>query len=295
MADSHYSRAPIALCTVDLQKRFLTVNAGMAALLGFPAESLVGRLVSDFVAGAEEVLDSYHALAEKGAPLRSLNVNWGERRFQLSFGPFINADATLSGLCVAAADISRQARMQEHLRHSRRQLLAAASKDHLTGLLNRRGLEKGLHQEIARAGRAGQSLGILLVDIDFFKSYNDSLGHIAGDSCLKAVAKAIQTCGNRASDAVGRFGGEEFVVILPGTGRSGVQAVAERCRLAVEALAIRNDASNHGRVTVSIGAATVLPALGSQIVSARAAELMKAADRALYKAKHNGRNRIELA
>ena len=158
--------------------------------------------------------------------------------------------------------------------------------DGLTGLANRRRFDHVLASECDRAGRSGQPLTLLLIDVDFFKRFNDLYGHLAGDDGLRAVASAIAASVSRPSDLVARYGGEEFAVILPMTGRDGALLVAERIRTNVANLAIAHAAGTAGYVTVSIGAAEALPQRSDD-----GPLLISFADQALYRAKALGRNR----
>jgi diguanylate cyclase (GGDEF)-like protein len=138
--------------------------------------------------------------------------------------------------------------------------------------------------------RDSRPLACILVDIDFFKLFNDREGHQAGDECLRRVATALDGVVRRAGDFFARYGGEEFVALLPGTDAAGAEEVAGRMRDAVRALAIAHPASAEGRVTVSAGIAVVVPDS-----TRAAAQLVAAADEALYRAKANGRDRVEVA
>jgi diguanylate cyclase (GGDEF)-like protein len=168
-------------------------------------------------------------------------------------------------------------------------LAQASLEDPLTGVGNRRRLDEALEEECRRAVRQGTSLGLLLLDLDFFKEYNDTLGHPAGDACLKEVAVTIAEGHRRAGELVARFGGEEFAVVLPTFTREGTIAAAESIRRRVEDLALPHPGSTAAAVvTVSVGVAwSAARALGSPT------DLMSAADRALYRAKQAGRNRVE--
>jgi diguanylate cyclase (GGDEF)-like protein len=162
--------------------------------------------------------------------------------------------------------------------------------DSLTGLANRRYLDSFMKSEWRRAIRQRQPVSILMIDIDCFKAFNDSLGHPAGDACLKRVAGAIRKVLHRPSDFVARYGGEEFMLVLLDTEPEGAAHVAELIRRAVEELAIPHPASSAGdHVTVSIGVATGRPAFET-----RPDETIGVADRALYAAKRDGRNRVVL-
>jgi two-component system chemotaxis family response regulator WspR len=139
------------------------------------------------------------------------------------------------------------------------------------------------------ARRRHESVGLLVVDIDFFKHFNDSYGHLAGDDCLRAVAREMATCATRPLDLVARFGGEEFAVVLPNMQLEGVLVVGERIRAVVERLEIVHGTQALGNVTISIGAAFT-----EDPHSIDEAALFEIADQALYKAKERGRNRVEL-
>jgi diguanylate cyclase (GGDEF)-like protein len=182
-------------------------------------------------------------------------------------------------------------RTQAALEQANRELALLASLDGLTGVANRRRFDERLAEEWARAGRAGAPLSLLLVDVDHFKRYNDTYGHLDGDACLRRVAQSLAGAGHRAGDLLARYGGEEFVVILPGTGAAGARAAAERMRAAVEGLRLPHATSPISEyVTVSVGAATAEPARGGD-----PAGLVRRADRALYRAKQGGRNRVAAA
>ncbi len=161
--------------------------------------------------------------------------------------------------------------------------------DPLTKVHNRHYFNGFLEAEIQRACRIGHPLSILMVDIDHFKSVNDTYGHIAGDQCLRLVAGTIRDNVYRASDLVARYGGEEFVLVLPDTTPSAAVTVAERIRKAVEALQY-NHQDEVVKLSISIGVAGWLP-----LNDASPQQLIKIADEALYDAKLNGRNRVEAA
>ncbi len=161
-------------------------------------------------------------------------------------------------------------------------------RDALTGLYNRRYLEEMLEREVRRAGRAQQSLGILMIDLDHFKTFNDSYGHEAGDAVLRETGASL-TKGIRAEDFVCRFGGEEFVVILPTADLESALARAERLRLKMRELTIVHQGKSMGMITISVGVAA-FPQHGTS-----PKELMAAADTALYEAKHRGRDQVVAA
>jgi diguanylate cyclase (GGDEF)-like protein/PAS domain S-box-containing protein len=170
----------------------------------------------------------------------------------------------------------------------REALRSQSIKDPLTGLYNRRYLEEMLEREIRRAVRADQSLGILILDLDHFKKFNDTYGHDAGDTVLK-TAGSFLTNNVRAEDIVCRFGGEEFVVILPTANVEAARARGERIRSKLRELAVLHQGQSLGRVTVSVGV-SALPTHGTS-----GKELLAAADAALYSAKREGRDRVVIA
>lgn len=187
------------------------------------------------------------------------------------------------------ADMERQvAEKTEELRLANEHLSRLSFIDALTGLSNRRRMDETLETEWRRAVRSGSSLAIVMADIDYFKAYNDTLGHPEGDKCLVRVGDVIRQAVGRAGDLAARYGGEEFVILMPGAEAAAAMDFAERLRQACEACAIPHPASAAGKVvTISLGVAACRPdAQGS------AAELMALADAALYRAKQDGRNRV---
>ncbi|OAI02641.1 diguanylate cyclase response regulator [Methylomonas methanica] len=161
-------------------------------------------------------------------------------------------------------------------------------RDQLTGLGNRRHFDSNLAMQFALSRRNKSPLSLIICDIDFFKNYNDSLGHPQGDVCLIEVAKVMRAQLERNSDLVCRYGGEEFVAILPDTPLQDARALAEAIRRQVFETNITVEEAEARRVSLSLGVATYV----GQYKTER--EMLEAADAALYKAKHNGRNRVEI-
>jgi len=181
-----------------------------------------------------------------------------------------------------------KARVRTHIQLKRKTDLLdrMALLDGLTEIPNRRNFDITLEKETKRATRNKSFLSLILMDIDFFKKYNDHYGHVAGDSCLRQVAKTVEGVKKRASDFAARYGGEEFAMILPGTDIKGAMQIAENVRSAVVALNIQHTTSDVAEyVSLSLGVATILP---DQEMSS--IELIKSADASLYQAKANGRN-----
>ena len=174
------------------------------------------------------------------------------------------------------------------LRDANERLARLSRQDELTGLANRRHLETVLDAEWRRCSRTSQPLSLILLDVDHFKDYNDEYGHLAGDRCLQRVAQALAERCLRAGDLVARFGGEEFLIVLPGTDRDNAILMAERLRDGVQALAISHAPSApFPVVTISAGVGSMLPREGLS-----SDDLLAGADAALYTAKRQGRNRV---
>ncbi len=190
------------------------------------------------------------------------------------WGTFDNGELALfQKIAEAAAPVLENARLLERLERE-------ATTDPLTGLANRRFFILRLEEEIARARRANDDLSLIMLDIDHFKSVNDTFGHPAGDHVLKTIARLLEES-VRLEDIVGRLGGEEFAILLPNTGREGTLEVAERIRQGAPEMDVDLDRD----ITVSLGAATA-----ARID--KADTLISRADDALYTAKHTGRNRV---
>ncbi len=183
-------------------------------------------------------------------------------------------------------EMIRRKERERELEGLARQLERMSNMDGLTGIANRRCFDDMLVKEWVRNGRADAALGLLMIDIDHFKLYNDALGHVDGDSCLCAVADAIKTAVSRPGDMVARYGGEEFAVILPTTDYEGAQAVAAKIHENISRIGINHPNSSVGcSVTVSIGVTAGIPTCQSTPEG-----LIHAADQALYQAKQSGRN-----
>jgi diguanylate cyclase (GGDEF)-like protein len=178
-------------------------------------------------------------------------------------------------------------RLEEELLSSNEQLLLLASLDGLTGIANRRSLDERFALEWARGIRLKTPLGLVMIDVDHFKQFNDVYGHLVGDECLCAVAMAISNHVRRAQDHASRYGGEEFALLLPHTELFGAHLIAEKLREAIYNLAIPHSGSPWGRVTVSIGYSSQTPSQAGD-----RSELLRSADEALYTAKRLGRNRV---
>ncbi|AQT60587.1 diguanylate cyclase [Cellvibrio sp. PSBB023] len=177
-----------------------------------------------------------------------------------------------------------------------------AQTDGLTGLANRRALDTAIQKEWFRCRRSKRPMSLLLLDIDYFKKYNDTYGHLAGDDCLISVAKLLLSSVNRSVDMVARYGGEEFALLLPETDACGAVEIAEKIIANIRALALPHAVTDNGIVTLSIGIASFCSSSRCWDNAGKedrnhttnphsATDLLDVADRALYTAKHAGRNR----
>jgi diguanylate cyclase (GGDEF)-like protein len=190
-----------------------------------------------------------------------------------------------TGMLNIVRDVSERKLVEKRLQEAYNAVEALAVTDALTGLANRRRFDECLATEWRRAARERQPLSLLMLDVDQFKVYNDTYGHQRGDSCLKQVAEACMDVVSRPGDLVARFGGEEFVVILPNTEGDGAMHVADEICEALRSRRLPHGGNPLGIVTISIGCATLVPKFGKH-----AANLIQIADEALYKAKQGGRD-----
>ncbi len=226
------------------------------------------------------ILRPLQALAEKAK-------RYGEGNFTVSPSPvrwppdFVPLNRALEEMALQLAA------REHHLLEENRQLDHLAQIDGLTGVANRRCFDERLRAEWALSVRHHQPLSLLMIDVDFFKRFNDRYGHTAGDSCLKTIAASLTKGGLRANDFVARYGGEEFAVILPSLTPEAAVEIAERLRQTIFDLAIDNTQSLVGRITISVGVAGLVPS-----EAADAGALIEAADTALYHAKRRGRNAV---
>ncbi len=232
-------------------------------------------------------VDTTHGAAEDGAPDAPDVLQYPGDRWVQSL-VVRGAD----GLAIAArTDVTDLVRAEHRAAAANAQLTLQSATDGLTGITNRRRFDEVLHIEWQRAARAGSCLGLLIVDIDHFKRFNDHYGHVAGDECLRQVAALLQTCVRRAGELVARYGGEEFVVLLPGAEAPQAEELARRCLDGITGAALPHASSpTAAYVTFSIGVAHVVPN-----ASGDPADLVNAADTAMYRAKMAGRARLAVA
>lgn len=283
--------------TADMITRFdrdfrrVFVSPACERLLGYAQSELIGELPGGIVHP-----DHWLELdAGLNAPLRS-----GAQQARAIYLGLRKDGSTLwlesagrrlpdgSGYVVVTRDISDRVAIEAQLQEANARLVRLASRDGLTGLLNRRAFDEALEREFRRCAAEQAPGGLVLLDVDWFKVFNDRYGHPEGDECLRRVAQAVRSSVGNAAELCARYGGEELAVILPGSDLADTLAVAEAIRVAVVALRIPHASSPFGQVTVSVGVSGMQAGPDAALTG----ELLLCADRALYRAKFRGRNQV---
>ena len=277
-------------------KKFAYIGPQIGALLGWRPESWM--TVEDWAArmhpdDREYVVNFCVAQSQAGldheADYRALTKDNGYVWIRDVVHVVRNDQGEVEALIGFMFDISERKKTEEKLLALQKELEALSFKDGLTNIANRRRFDASLELEWDSAHRLSQPLSVLLFDIDCFKQYNDLYGHVQGDRCLVDIAQTLSLALDGPRDLVARFGGEEFVVLLPGADATVARKVAERCQRLIQKRAIPHAHSPHEqRVTVSIGVGTVVP--GEPLTPSR---FIDTVDQRLYAAKHQGKNRIE--
>ncbi len=240
-------------------------------------------------------LNRYAALISVAFSKDEVLAGWREETIRFSLVTMV----VIALLWILGLHLIRQIATREHAQSELRaarddleringELAALALQDGLTDLANRRRFDAAIDEEYARAMRNQTSLALVMLDVDHFKKYNDQYGHPQGDECLKKISKSLKTASTRPGDLVARYGGEEFAILLPGTDMGGATAVAERVRLAIQAMQIVHAGNAGSVVTISAGVAAMVPSRKYN----SPADLILLADQALYEAKESGRNRV---
>lgn len=276
--------AQVAILTLDAAGLIQSANRATKTIFGWEPQELTGQPLALLVPDAAPQLTSgddrpvtcdLHTFHRNGA---SLTVNLTLSRLNL---PGATQYVVLIG------DLTEREADARALREANARLSLQSETDALTGIANRRLFELRLGEEWQRCARRGAALGLLLVDVDHFKRYNDARGHLAGDRCLTQVAAALRHCARRAGDLVARWGGEEFALLLPGADADEALAVGLHCTAAVAGCRIEHpDSPVAAHVTISVGVCSVPADVDRPVHS-----VIGLADAALYAAKHAGRNR----
>jgi diguanylate cyclase (GGDEF)-like protein/PAS domain S-box-containing protein len=280
-----YERAPVAYQSLDAEGRILEVNDAWLAQLGYPREAVIGRAIGAFLAPGQEELqqdrlgrilatDTAH-----GTEFDMVRGDGGLVVFEVVSHVGHDAEGRFMQTHCVLHNITERKVLERSLVH-------LAATDPLTGLANRRHFLDQMALALARQQRHDTVTALLMLDLDWFKKVNDRYGHATGDEVLRHVA-AVMTTSLRRIDLLGRLGGEEFAILLPDTEADGAHEFAERLRQRVTAQPARTE-SGEIRVTLSIGVTPFSPQDGD--IDA----ILARADRALYRAKENGRDRAEL-
>lgn len=275
--------------------RFAYIGPQIEALLGWPRESwtsvedwatrmhpddrerAVAFCVAQSQAGVDHEVD-YRALTAGGGYVWMRDVVHVKR----------NAQGEVISLVGFMFDISERKRAEQELLRLHRELEAMSLTDGLTGIANRRLFDQRLDTEWSDARRTGGPISLVLVDVDWFKPFNDTYGHVAGDDCLQAIAGVLRQVARRPRDLAARLGGDEFVILLPDTDEAAAQAIAREVGEGIAALRIRHGMGGAGEwVSASIGVGTRF-----QSDSGDARVFMQAVDKGLYAAKRRGRDRV---
>lgn len=212
--------------------------------------------------------------------------NWMRIRAAASYSP----EGSIQRWYGTAEDVHERKLLELKLLKANRRLEIQARTDSLTKLPNRREFKKVLNHEFMRSRRNMTPLTVVMIDIDYFKNFNDHYGHLSGDACLRLVARTLRKALKRNTDVVTRFGGEEFAAILPDTDQQGAWIVAKHIMQAIDTLGIKHNFSEFNKVTISMGLATYCPLEDPEIEDQ--SDIVSAADEALYLSKNNGRNQI---
>ncbi|WP_313517430.1 sensor domain-containing diguanylate cyclase [Pseudomonas sp.] len=276
---------------------FAYIGPQIEALLGWTPESWIG--VDDWVArmhpdDRDYVVNFCVSQSQSGidheADYRALTAEGGYVWIR-DVVHVVRKDGEVEALIGFMFDISERKKTEEKVLQLQKELEALSFQDGLTGLANRRLLDQTLATEWASAQRSGLPLSVILLDIDYFKQYNDHYGHIGGDDCLKRVTLALSQAASRPRDFIARFGGEEFILLLPETDEAAARQIAERCRLLIRTCRILHERSPIAPlVTVSLGGGALVPGQDDL-----ALDFLERVDRQLYRAKQNGRDRMEFA
>jgi len=295
-----FEEIPEAIVLSDNYGRIIQVNHEFCLLFGYGGDEVRGRLIDDLVA-PDECREEAATITEAVAHGQKFSLEAVRRRkdgsrvnVSLLGVPILNRERQVAVFGIYR-DISARVKAERSLEESRRQLEEvnarlelASSLDSLTLLPNRRSYDHFYDLEWRRAAREGKWISLAMIDVDFFKEYNDFYGHVDGDKCLRLIGRCLQVI-NRPGDMVARFGGEEFVAVMAATPLEGARHMAERMRERVKALRIPHERSSvTPHVTISLGVASQLPR-----PEAHPRDLLIQADQALYLAKSRGRDRVE--
>ena len=294
--------SPDDITITDLEGRILMISPAAKKMFGYELtfDSFIGMQLLDFIVPEDverarsNILRMYQGNTNKPNEYHGIRKDKSIFDIEVNSGFVRNANGQPIRMVFIVRDITERKRAELHIQELVQQLEAERNiaqvnsiTDSLTGLANRRYFDLALNTEFYRVKRSGETLSLIMIDVDHFKKFNDSYGHLAGDDCLVKIGSMLKSIVGRAPDIVARYGGEEFVVILPETESFGAKALAERIRKGVEVLGIPHATSETAAfVTVSLGVVSVNT---TYLISPK--QIVAMADEALYFAKSLGRNR----
>jgi diguanylate cyclase (GGDEF)-like protein/PAS domain S-box-containing protein len=288
---------PSGLLVENEERRIIYVNREFLQMFGVEAspEEMTGKPKRCLFESRRDAFldpaafDRMLELSEGRTSAKGLYFGMADGRiFQLDYAPIVEEGGRVSGHLWKFQDVTVMKSNEKKLQEANTVLKRLTGIDGLTGIANRRSLDEQLQFEWEACLRGRKPVTVLLLDVDDFKRYNDSYGHLRGDACLTRIAETLESCVKKPNDFVARYGGEEFAALLPDTTIEGGAKVAERMRHAVRELRMEHERSRHEAfVTISVGIGTVVPSAESSLK-----DVLEQADRALYAAKSKGRNRV---
>jgi diguanylate cyclase (GGDEF)-like protein/PAS domain S-box-containing protein len=301
-----FEQAAVGIAHVSIDGVWMRVNQRFCEVVGYSQQELARLTFSDITHPDDVEADWSQAKAllrgeiatysmQKRYIRKDRRIVWVNLTVSLAKNElgepeyFISVVEDISARKQAEAERDELIRtLEEQVAHRTEELERISQTDSLSGIANRRYFDEQLAAEWARGVRSGKPLSIIVIDVDHFKSLNDFLGHACGDRCIKDIASALRDLSTRSSDMVARYGGDEFIFLLPETDRAGAEGLAQKVQAAIHALAIVNPGSpDSGKLTVSQGSATAVPSLKKS-----PEQLLEEADRAMYVAKRRGRDQI---
>jgi diguanylate cyclase (GGDEF)-like protein len=297
-----FTSAPVGMGIVDHQLRYIQVNQVLADMNYRSVDEHLGKTLQEILPDVSLIAEGFYSQVLKtGEVLLNQEISSvvadksaGIKTWLASFFPIFNVDNIPYCVGFVVIEISDRKKAEADMQYAESMLRKAnleleklVNLDGLTQIANRRCFDDRLSIEWQRLSREQQPMSLLLLDIDYFKRYNDCYGHQVGDECLQAIAQALEKALYRPADLVARYGGEEFVAILPNTSLDGAIIVAEQIRSAIANLEIPHQNSDISDiVTISVGVTSLIPSPQQKSLT-----LIKQADVALYSAKQQGRNR----
>ncbi|HWQ42737.1 MAG TPA: diguanylate cyclase, partial [Desulfosporosinus sp.] len=298
--------SPDDITITDLEGRILMVSPAAKKMFGYELDfdGFIGMRLVDFIVPEDvkraqsNITRMYEGSDPKPNEYRGVRKDRSIFDIEVNSGFVHNANGQPTKIVFIVRDITERKLAEQQIQELFHQLEIENNTarfnsvtDSLTGLANRRYFDEALRTEFYRLKRSGSTLSLIMLDVDYFKKFNDTYGHLAGDDCLRQIGTTLKSIVGRVPDIVARYGGEEFVVILPETEDHGAEILAKRILKAIEALAIAHSASDISNyVTVSLGVVTVDT---SRLTSPE--QVVALADEALYCAKKNGRNQVAVS